>query len=449
MGYKGLGYALIPKLADYVLNYYNWQCVNAFFALLCFLSSVFGILLQPLNWRKKKGTEGNCNGRDEIKHIGIIIDDCNNSGGSKQHVEEGFIYDDQHVMSSCSQGVKISLNGTARDIAITNYGSNPRKDKQYSKSTNEIMPSDLIISPNEKISHNTTPIIKNTSFCLTGINLYPENCYSNLHATDKSNADVLTLCHITTAFPENSSFCAVSVRSRRSSQDEVNLSSSNAIQLNMAMKDMKTSNSTAIKFKTLGESIKSAFPQDRYFVGLCISNILVFMGLGIPFAFGPDMMVQKHIMSKENGSNLITPIGLTSMIVMPLIGSLIDNGPRLDPIMVTAFSLVSAGFSMILFTVCKTELVAIVIAIWFGISFSAILSLPPVILEKLVGDKEMKSAFSLLVLIRGISISIGGPLAGNIYDYTAEYDGAFYFAGGLFLIASIPLFTIYIKKKHR
>ena len=449
MEYKGLGYALIPKLADYVLSYYNWQCVNAFFALLCFLSSVFGILLQPLNWRKRKGTEDSCNGSDEIKHIGIIIDECNNNDGNKPHVEEGYIYDDQHVVSSGSKGLKISLNGTGRDIAITNYGSNPRKDKQYSKSTNELMPSDQAISRNEELSHSRTPMIKNASFCLTGINLYPENCYSNLQATDKPNAEVLTLCHITTAFPEGSSFCAVSVRSRRSSQDEVNLSSSNEIQLNVAMKDTKILNSTATKFQTFAEYIKSSLPKDQYFVGLCISNILVFMGLGIPFAFGPDMMVQKQIMSKENGSNLITPIGLTSMIVMPLIGSLIDNGPRLDPIMVTALSLVSAGFSMILFTVCKTELVAIVIAIWFGISFSAILSLPPVILEKLVGEKEMKSAFSLLVLIRGISISIGGPLAGNIYDYTEKYDGAFYFAGGLFLIASIPLLTIYIKKKHR
>ena len=61
------------------------------------------------------------------------------------------------------------------------------------------------------------------------------------------------------------------------------------------------------------------------------------MGLGIPFAFGPDMMVQKKIMSEENGSNIITPIGLTSMVIMPVIGLLIDNGPRLNPIGVTGF----------------------------------------------------------------------------------------------------------------
>ena len=72
---------------------------------------------------------------DEIKHIGIIIDECNNRDGDEKHVEEGYIYDDKHIMSSCSQGFKISLNGTGRDVAVTNYVSNPKKSKQFSKLT--------------------------------------------------------------------------------------------------------------------------------------------------------------------------------------------------------------------------------------------------------------------------------------------------------------------------
>ena len=72
------------------------------------------------------------------------------------------------------------------------------------------------------------------------------------------------------------------------------------------------------------------------------------------------------------------------------------------------------------------------VAIWFGVSFSAFLSLPPIILEIILGKENVASSYGLLVFIRGISITVGPPLAGLIYDSTSDYDGSFFFAGGLF-----------------
>ena len=142
-------------------------------------------------------------------------------------------------------------------------------------------------------------------------------------------------------------------------------------------------------------------------------------------------------------------IGFTSLISMPLVGILVDYGPKLNPFVVTFLSMISAGISMFVFTLTWSLGEAIVVAIWFGVSFSAFLSLPPVILENILGKENVASAYGLLVFIRGISISIGPPLAGLIYDSTKCYNGSFFFAGSLFSLAGVPIFIVYILHKRR
>ena len=104
---------------------------------------------------------------------------------------------------------------------------------------------------------------------------------------------------------------------------------------------------------------------------------------------------------------------------------------------------------MFAFTLCWRHIESIIAATWFGISFSAFLSLPPVILERILGKDNVSSAYGVLVFIRGISISVGPPLAGFIYDSTKYYDGSFFFAGGLFIMAGLPIFIVYVFQRRR
>ena len=435
---QGLGYALIPKLANYVLNSYNWQCVNAFFALLCFLSSIFGILLKPI--RSCKSEEKGVN------RIEIIIDDVD---PNKDQIDiEAPVWNNQSPKPTLnySQLFRVSCNGICGSLAESGHGikgSNHgiNSDKNHSKSTNELFPTNF----NGSLDNKKLTMLKNASFCLTGVSQdwYSKALYNNLPTINKSQSKSLTRCHIT-AIPDETIAHKLSP-----TKNEVNIHASSLLVVDLELKDEKRSGLPSNRFNSIKNLFKSSLCRDMNFIALSISNIMVFMGLGIPFAFGPDMMVQKKIMSEENGSNLITPIGMTSMVIMPVIGLLIDNGPKLNPMGVTGFSLMSAGLSMISFVYCQTELVAIILATWFGISFSAILSLPPVILERLIGTEKMKSALSVLVLIRGISISVGGPIAGTIYDYTGEYDGTFYFAGALFLAGCIPMLLVYLKQRNK
>ena len=189
--------------------------------------------------------------------------------------------------------------------------------------------------------------------------------------------------------------------------------------------------------------------QDFNFVLFCVSNVMLFMALNIPFAYGPDMMVKRNIVTQDNGSNFNMAIGFTSLVSMPLVGILVDYGPKLNPFVVTFLSMLSAGISMFIFPMTWSLDEAIIVAVWFGVSFSAFLSLPPVILENILGKENVASAYGLLVFIRGISISVGPPLAGLIYDITKTYNGSFFFAGILFSLAGLPIIIIYILHKRR
>ena len=440
---SGLGYALVPKLADYVLNAYNWQCLNAFFALLCFISSIFGILLKPLKCGENRKTLTSSQKHiPEISQIGWVADNIRSRNDySNLSLEKTLCYNDQYNKSSYFLNSKIRFNSIKDKKNIPTFTKNGAKN--CSKSTNDLDYSTIELPLNENYGGDQICFVKNASFCLTGISeeLYSRKCYLDL--PEKETEEHLNIYHITTQLRGNDDFYKPSTIKGDAKHANMRMG------VDLIIRIMRKSSTINLNLQAIiSNTFKMSVLKNHFFVGICFSNILVFMGLGIPFAFGPDMMVQKRIMSKENGSNLITPIGITSMIVMPLIGLLIDNGPKLNPILVTALSLMSAGLSMITILFCNTEVEAILISIWFGISFSAILSLPPVILERLIGDEDMKSAFSLLVLLRGISITMGGPLAGQIYDYTKEYDGTFYFAGGLFLVGSIPLFAIYLLRKN-
>ena len=65
---------------------------------------------------------------------------------------------------------------------------------------------------------------------------------------------------------------------------------------------------------------------------------------------------------------------------MPLAGILVDNGPKLDPFLMTTISMVSAEASMFVFTLCWRHIESIIVTTWIGILFYAFLSLPTVIL---------------------------------------------------------------------
>ena len=59
------------------------------------------------------------------------------------------------------------------------------------------------------------------------------------------------------------------------------------------------STSTNIK-STLVIMFKLGLFRNFDFVLFCVSNVMLFMALNIPFSYGPDMMVQRKIVSQDS-----------------------------------------------------------------------------------------------------------------------------------------------------
>ena len=71
------------------------------------------------------------------------------------------------------------------------------------------------------------------------------------------------------------------------------------------------------------------------------------------------------------------------------------------------------------------------------------------VLVDLLGLDSLTSSFGMLVLCRGIASILGPPLAGLVYDLTAEYNASFFLAGAFFVTGGLISFVAYFMDKRR
>ena len=76
-------------------------------------------------------------------------------------------------------------------------------------------------------------------------------------------------------------------------------------------------------------------------------------------------------------------------------------------------------------------------------------TLETVIIVKILGLKNLSSAFGLMLFFQGLASLIGTPIAGGIFDIVGNYDYSFYVAGGLFILASILGFAAQFLHRYK
>ena len=468
---QGLGYAMVPLLADYVLYHYGWKDVCALFSFFCFLSTIFGFFLEPprccYNYFECKLSDVTA----KEEKINSSIEDGEEmkslvSAGVEPSIviikEEGKVVDLETIGNKKILNVNVDTTGNVTPVMCN--GKYLRKNK--SESCLYVL--EQCVPPYKRlkkiIEHDIEDHgeFKNLNFSvvscmdiLLNIDMKEGMVMKRQETLEKIRLSVvskemvshneLDKIHLEDNIVDKNNFHV----EKSIIETERLYMNNDSILSDEVKKDAFITNPPG-RFKSkLSELFKLSLFKSTSFVVFCISNVMLFMALNIPFAYGPDMMVQRKIVSEDKGSNFNMAIGFTSMISMPLVGLLVDNGPKLNPFLVTVFSMISAGVSMFVFTLTWSLIESLVVAVWFGISFSAFLSLPPVILEIILGKDNVPSAYGLLVFIRGISISVGPPLAGCIYDLTKNYNGSFYFAGVLFAMAGLPIIAVYFYHERR
>ena len=116
--------------------------------------------------------------------------------------------------------------------------------------------------------------------------------------------------------------------------------------------------------------------------------------------------------------------------------------------MVTSLSLLFSGVSVIILPECMTYEAFIALAIFFGFFISAFISLQPIVVVYLFGIENLNDALGFVRFVSGITLIIGPPLAGFLYDWTESYHISFYVAGAVLVFSTtFSCMALYQQKK--
>eukprot|EP00095_Tigriopus_kingsejongensis_P006332 maker-scaffold411_size179879-snap-gene-0.35 protein:Tk06332 transcript:maker-scaffold411_size179879-snap-gene-0.35-mRNA-1 annotation:"monocarboxylate transporter 4-like isoform x1" len=166
--------------------------------------------------------------------------------------------------------------------------------------------------------------------------------------------------------------------------------------------------------------------RDKTFVFLCLSNILGFFALYVPFVYLPNMMVIKNIPIDE-ASFVLSAIGISNTIGRIIVGWSVDF-PWASSFYITNISLFMGGLSVASFAFCSSFTEFFITGLVFGFSLSAYIALTSILLVDLLGLDSLTSAFGILVSFRGFAAIFGPPVAGMVFDLTESYDIPFFMA---------------------
>ncbi|XP_074653250.1 monocarboxylate transporter 12-like [Tubulanus polymorphus] len=186
---------------------------------------------------------------------------------------------------------------------------------------------------------------------------------------------------------------------------------------------------------TLMNMMDCSLLTEPSFILIILGNIVGMLGFYIPYVLTVSRAMSFGI-DKGQAAFLLSIIGITNTIGRVVIGALSDH-PKISALWVHNITLMITGVCNLFVPLCTTYVTLCIYAAVFGLFAAAYISLTSIILCDILGLERLTNAFGLLTLARGISSTLGPPVAGSLVDTTGSYDGAFYMSGGLFLLCAL------------
>jgi MFS family permease len=140
------------------------------------------------------------------------------------------------------------------------------------------------------------------------------------------------------------------------------------------------------------------------------------MGLGEAFAVG-----------------LVGLIGVGSLVGRFAIGLLADRLGRAQTLVLMQLSM---GASYLLWSAAGGQIMLVVFALWFGLSYGSIVSLLPAICMDYFGGRSVASVVGTLYSGAALGNLLGPVLAGAVFDHSGHYLGVMVACGVLSLMAT-------------
>lgn len=198
-------------------------------------------------------------------------------------------------------------------------------------------------------------------------------------------------------------------------------------------------------YESFVDVMKSAFDfslfLDLKFSIFNLSTLLLFIWFIIPYFYIVEHM-KNYNYTEEDSAHLISIIGIFNTIGMIVLGFIGDR-PWLNVNICYAVCMVLCGLSVALIPICvESYITLVVLCMLFGLTFASSFSFTPSILVSLVDLDDFTCAYGLVLLVQGLGIIVGPPLAGFIFEISLRWDDSFYAAGFFIALSGFLAYLI-------
>lgn len=185
--------------------------------------------------------------------------------------------------------------------------------------------------------------------------------------------------------------------------------------------------------------------KNYQFLLLLFGTFLGTFALFVPLFFLPSFAVQLANLKPSVADNILTIINSASVLGRILPGLVGDKIGRLNAFIISV--ILSGVFVLALWLPCHGEALLIVLALLFGFSSGAFVSLPPAVIGQLFGIDKIKDRMSLFLLSCFPGSFVGAVIAGSFLPTSAPvgdtsgYPKLIIFSG-VFFLGSAAVLTI-------
>ncbi|XP_026319089.1 monocarboxylate transporter 4-like [Hyposmocoma kahamanoa] len=402
---SGVGTFAFPPLASYLLNKYgSWQSANLILAGLILNGVVFGSLMRPLTYPKKK--------QSILLELQTVEKNLQMPRGSNDYINEKPVAKVENSPQNMSRNVSLPA---FTSIGMSTIKSVPSFERNYS------------------IDRPKLSLARPRAVSKGSISMDCEGQFysSRMSVSSKEQPKMVRPLSRKDIFYTGSIVNLPQYQSQKSLQGFRN----SMISLQHRQSDVER-DGVAISGPSMFDV--SLF-KDKAFMLIGLSNFFGMAALYIPFVYISQAAIYKGV-DPTQAAFLVSVIGITNTVARIVCGYIADF-PWMDSLFLNNICLVMATVSVAFTPFCASYASFLCVLIVFGIAIAGYISLTSIILVDLLGLDKLTNAFGLLILFRGTACYIGSPLAGAIYDMTESYDASFYVAALFFLASAIASFA--------
>ncbi|SPP74185.1 uncharacterized protein LOC117578792 [Drosophila guanche] len=198
-------------------------------------------------------------------------------------------------------------------------------------------------------------------------------------------------------------------------------------------------------YESFVDTMKSVFDfsmfLDLKFALFNLSTLFLFIWFIIPYLYLPDYMKQYNY-DVNVSAVLISAIGIAQTVGMIGLGYVGDQ-PWMNINICYSLCMLVCGASVFFMPMLMTSYNGLMaMCVIFGFTFASSFSFTPSILVSIVDLDDFTCAYGLVLLVQGVGMIAGPPIAGLIYECVGRWDDSFYYAGIFIALSGVCSYMI-------